>query len=65
MKKIRLLLTSLVLAFPSLALAQHQDRQFRPLTAPEMPFAGALAATVVVILGFLYLRQRRTARQGS
>lgn len=63
MKKIRLLLTSLVLAFPSLALAT--PRQYRSLTAPEMPIAGALAATVVVILGFLYLRQRRAARQGN
>ncbi len=65
MNKIRMLLTSLVLAFPSLALAQNQPREFRPLTAPEMPFAGALAATFVVIFGFLYLRQRHAVRQGD
>ena len=67
MNKIRLLLTSLVLAFPSVSLGEHQERYFRPLTAtaPELSLAGALAATVVVILGFLYLRQRRAARQGN
>jgi len=62
--KIRLLLTSLVLAFPSLALAKHPERHYRSLTAPELTLAGAVAATVVVILSFLYLR-RRAARQGN
>lgn len=65
MNKIRLLLTSLVLAFPSLALAEHHKRYYRSLTAPELSLAGAVAATVVVILGFLYLRRRRAARQGN
>ncbi len=63
MLKLRTLLTiAPLLALPNMAVAQHNQHRRR---APEMGFSGILAAGLVTILGYQYLRHRSSLSEQS